>query len=379
MVRSADMQGSIRRAADSAAAAVTEREMQIPIATGALRARVYEAAAPARRAALLIPDLHPSGVDEPRLVAFARQLATSGLTVVTPDIPDLKQFTISAAVSDAIEQSASWLGSQPEFAPDRRIGLMGISFSGGLALAAAGRPSLSDRIAFVFSAGGHDDLARVYKYLCTGVESPPPESASPLTGLMQKRDAATTPGMAASVATGWVPPPRESGATLVLLNIAERVVPAGQIEPLRDAARRALNAWILERDDKSQADAEFIALRALAKTMREPSATLLRYALDRDIVHLGARLAPSIASAANAPALSPARSPKPAVAAFLLHGTSDNLIPAVETLHLAATLRGTTSTHMLLSNALSGTDITQPIATRDLMALGSFWADVLKR
>jgi len=101
--------------------------------------------------------------------------------------------------------------------------------------------------------------------------------------------------------------------------------------------------------------------------------------VDRDIVHLGARLVPSIASFANATALSPARAPKPSAPVFLLHGTRDNLIPAVETLHLASTLRGAASTRMLLSSAFSGTGINQPLARRDLMALGSFWADVLKR
>jgi pimeloyl-ACP methyl ester carboxylesterase len=242
---------------------------------------------------------------------------------------------------------------------------------------AAGRSSLADRVAFAASLGGHDDLARVFKYLCTGVEAPPPESASPLTGLVQQRDAARTGGTPASIATGWAPPPNENGAAIVLVSMAERMVPAAQVEPLRDAVRQFLQTSF-DRNEAS-GDEAMAKLRALAKTMREPSAALFKYVLDHDIVHLGARLAPSIASIANATALSPSRSPKPSSPVFLLHGTGDNLIPAVEALHMAATLRGATSTRMLLSGALSANDLEQPVATRDLMALASFWADVLKK
>ena len=53
------------------------------------------------------------------------------------------------------------------------VGLMGISFSGGLSIVAAGRPTLRDRVAYVFSFGGHDDLPRVLRYLCTGHETRP--------------------------------------------------------------------------------------------------------------------------------------------------------------------------------------------------------------
>jgi hypothetical protein len=120
-------------------------------------------------------------------------------------------------------------------------------------------------------------------------------------------------------------------------------------------------------------------LRALGKTLREPSATLFRFVLDHDIVHLGARLVPSISSLANAPALSPARSPKPSAPVFLLHGTIDDVIPAVEALHLNTGLRGTTTTRMLLSSGISQAEIKTPLATRDLLALGSFWSDVLKK
>src|SRR5471032_2621851 len=158
VIRAADMAGPARRAADLDTTAVHEREIVIPAARGPLRARVYEPARSRSRAALLTSGLHPSGIDEPRLVGLARHLSANGLAVVTPDIPELSHFQISPAITDAIEQAAGWLASNASLAPDHRTAMLGISFSGGLSVVAAGRPSLRDRVAYVLSFGGHDDL-----------------------------------------------------------------------------------------------------------------------------------------------------------------------------------------------------------------------------
>jgi hypothetical protein len=106
VIRAADMQGTARRVADLDAAAVTSRDIAIPLSSGALRARVYEPTVGSHRTALLTSGLHVSGIDEPRLVRLARQLAGSGITVVTPDIPELSRFEITPRLTDTIEQTA---------------------------------------------------------------------------------------------------------------------------------------------------------------------------------------------------------------------------------------------------------------------------------
>jgi hypothetical protein len=90
--------------------------------------------------------------------------------VVTPEISELSRFEITPDVTDRIEQAAVWLAVDFGLAPTGRIGLTGISFSGGLAIVAAGRPSLRNHLSYVFSFGGHDDLRRVLEYFCTGLE-----------------------------------------------------------------------------------------------------------------------------------------------------------------------------------------------------------------
>jgi dienelactone hydrolase len=381
VVRAADMHGALRRAADVDTRAVQDREIAIPTPRGSLRARVYTPAGPGRRVVLVVSGLHVAGIDEPRLLRLSKELAASGLVVVTPEIPELSTFDITPAITDDIEHAAAWLATESGLASDRKVGLMGISFSGGLSLVAAGRPSLRDHVAYVFSFGGHADLPRVLKFLCTGQEPmpsgrvrlpPPPKNGS---GVPVKPDA-TDEG----VDQPFSRMPHDYGVAVVLLGVADRVVPASQVGPLRDAVRRYLYASALDSNvDKPRAAREFDALRRVARTMGEPSATLLRYVTDRDVVHLGARLLPYIGSYGADPALSESRSPKPSAPVFLLHGTDDSVIPSIESEYAADDLRGKAPVRLLLSGLISHAEADQPMHANDVLQLASFWGDLLSR
>lgn len=365
VIRVADMQGTARRLADLDTRTVTERDVTIATAAGGLRGRVYQSAGGASRAALLTSGLHVSGIDEPRLVRLARALASNGITVVTPDIPELSRFEISPSLTDTIEGAAGWLANEPTLAPDHTIGMMGISFSGGLSIVAAGRPSLAGRVAYVFAFGGHHDLPRVLKYLCTGQE-PFPRQQIRLAG--------------GSADQPFTMPPHDYGVAVILLGVADRLVPPAQVEALRAGVRRYLFASALDTNvDKPRAAAEFAALRASLRSMREPSATLLRYVIDRDVAHLGARLLPYVSALGTDPALSVSRSPKPSAPVFLLHGIEDNVIPSVESEYLADDLRPHAPVKLLLSGLISHAEADRPIRVGDVMELASFWGDLLSR
>ena len=365
VIRAAEMQGAPRRIADLDTARVSEREISIPTRRGPMRARLYEPAGSHMRAALLTSGLHASGIDEPRLVRLARQIAASRVAVVTPDIPELSRFEIAPAITDAIEDAGGWLASDATLAPDHTAALMGISFSGGLSIIAAGRASLADRVAYVFSLGGHDDLARVLRYLCTGREPRP------------------TPNVqlgSPTVDSTFVLPPHDYGVAVILLSLADRVVPPSQVERLRAGVRQYLWASALDGGvDKARAPAEFDAVRRLARTLPEPSATLLRYVLERDVVHLGARLLPLIGSNGSADALSVSKSPKPSAPVFLLHGLEDNVVPAVESEYLAEDLRGHGPVRLLLSGLISHAEADRPMHAGDVLQLAGFWGDLLSR
>jgi dienelactone hydrolase len=362
VIRAADMQGTARRVADFDTKAEREHDVSIATPRGPLRVRVYEPAGSPRRAALLTSGLHPSGTGEPRLARLARALSASGVVIVTPDIPELSRFEITPAITDTIERSAAWLATESGLAPDQKIALMGISFSGGLSIVAAARPSIANLVTSVFAFGGHDDLPRVLRYLCTGSEPYPPQ---------QLGRPADQP---------FVRAPHDYGVAVILLGVAERVVPRAQVEPLRIAVRRFLLASALDSNvDKEQAAREFAAIRETAKRMPEPSATLLRYVSDRDVAHLGARLLPFVSYYGGAPALSVSKSPKPSVPIFLLHGMDDNVIPAIESEYLAEDLRGHARVRMLLSGLVSHAEADRPPHLGDVLQLAGFWGDLLWR
>jgi hypothetical protein len=365
VVRAADMQGAARRVADLDTTRISEREITIPTRRGPMRARLYEPAGAHTRSALLTSGLHASGIDEPRLVRLAQQMAASHVAVVTPDIPELSRFEIAPAITDAIEDAGGWLAADATLAPDHRAALMGISFSGGLSVVAGGRPSLANRVAYIFSMGGHDDLARVMRYLCTGIEVRPMPDVT----------------LGVSVRPpNFVLPPHDYGVAVILLSLADQMVPGAQVDRLRAGVRQYLWASALDGGvDKTRAPAEFEAVQRLQRTLPEPSATLLRYVIERDVVHLGARLLPRISQTGPAYAMSVSKSPKPTAPVFLLHGLEDNVVPAVESEYLAADLRGHAPVRLLLSGLISHAEADRPMHVNDVLQLAGFWGDLLAR
>ena len=362
VVRAADWHGLARQLADLDTVRITERLIRIPMPQESIRARIYAPAQAPRQTVLLVSGLHPAGIDEPRLVSLARTLAEANVTVVTPEIPELSRFEITPLLTDRIEQAAAWLASESDLAPTGRIGLMGISFSGGLAVVAAGRTSLRNHLLYVFSFGGHDDLRRVLEYFCTGIDA---------GGLGQDgRESDVGPATRS---------PHDYGVAVVLLTVADRMVPSEQVAPLRDGVRRFLWASHLDRVDKPGAEREFAALRDLARRLPEPAATLLGDVNNRDVAHLGPQLLPYIGFYADAPALSPSRSPEPSAPVFLLHGKDDNVIPAGESQHLADRLRGQVPVRLLLTDLVSHVEADQPAHVPDIMRLSDFWGDLLSQ
>jgi dienelactone hydrolase len=375
VVRAAGMQGFTRRVATIGAHPETERMIEIPTRNGSVRGRWYEPESEPRRTTLLVPGTHPAGIDEPHLVRLARELAASGVAIVTPDIPALSRTVLTPAITDAIEDAAVWLStgptspteptrtSGPTRARDRRVGLIGVGFGGGLAVVAAGRESLRDHVAYVLSVGGHDDLPRVLRYLCTGIDPPHP------------REFRFEGNKTEAVAR----PPEPDAVAGMLAGVADRLVSPQQADALRAAVARFILASRPEQADKEKADGELVALRDLARHLPQPSATLLTYVNAHDVIHLGTRLLPYVAAYGGSPALSASRSPKPSAPVFILHDTHDNVIPAIESEYLADDLRGHAPVRRLVTNLAPRADQDHPVRTADILGLVGFWGDLLTR
>ncbi len=327
---------------------------EVPTRQGRVRAQFYRPTGRVRRTVLLVPGVHSMGITEPRLTALARDLAGSGIAVMAMALPDLMDYQITARSADAIEDATAWLAMQPGLAPDGRVGLIGISFSGGLAIVAAGRPSIRDQVAFVVSFGGHGELGRVLRYLATG-------------------EAVQVEGVTTS-------PPHDYGVAVITYAAADRLVPPEQVAPLREGIRTFLLASQLTLVDVDQANATFARAREMAKPLPEPAATYLQYVNDRNVKALGPRLVPHLALTAD-PAASPERAPSPPSApVFLLHGDGDTVIPTAESVVLAGYLQSQrVDVHLLISSIITHAELDRSAATEETWRLVEFWADVLER
>jgi pimeloyl-ACP methyl ester carboxylesterase len=114
---------------------------------------------------VVVHGMHELGIDEPRLVSFARSLAASGFFVMTPLVPGIADYRVQPESADLIGTAARDFAQQLEVP---KVGIFAISFSGGLALVAAGDPQYAPAIAWVASVGGYYDLAHVLRFFATG-------------------------------------------------------------------------------------------------------------------------------------------------------------------------------------------------------------------
>jgi dienelactone hydrolase len=350
VIQAANIEGVARTAAEWSTEAVAESPARVPWRGGELTARWYMPAERSARPVLIVPGVHAGGIEEPRLVAFARDVASMGHPVLTARLPDLTQYSITARTTDMIEDAAQWLAAQREHAAaDGRVGVMGISFAGGLSIVAVSRPALKDRVAFVMSFGGHGDLPRTLRYLCTGVQP-----------------------------TGDRRPPHDYGVAIILLGAADRAVPSGQVEPLRNAILAFLDASHLDMVNKARAKLAFDHARQLEANLAEPAKTLMGYVNARDVDRLGKILLPYLSALSGDEALSPARAAAPAATVYLLHGEDDNVIPAVESSLLADTLRARgVRVRQLSTPLITHAEVDKTSAAGAFWDLTRFWGALL--
>lgn len=358
IVRAASLGGPVGGLAHAQARAVTVRPTHmVPTRHGDVAARFYEPDVPPRRTVLVMPGFNSFGIDEPRVASLATDLAGSGFRVMAMAVPDLQRFRLTPSATDVIEDAMAWLaGHQDDAAADGRVGVIAVSFTGGLSIAAAGRPRVRDRIAFVVSLGGHGDLRRVLRFLATG-EAPRAAGVAP------------------------PPVPHDYGVAVILNGLADRgVVPADQVQPLRDAIVTFLVASQLTVRDQAEADTMFAQARDMAAKLPEPSRTYMRHVNDRAVQELGPILVPFLDQlGVDNPSLSPELAPPPAAPVYLLHGHDDNIIPAAESVLLANTLdaRGA-RVEMLLSGLITHAQVSASATASDAWQLIRFWSGILQ-
>jgi pimeloyl-ACP methyl ester carboxylesterase len=304
---------------------VSERSASVWTPAGPVRARRYvstRAHADHAPGVLLLHGVHALGIDEPRLVAFARTLARGGLDVLTPELTALTVYRVDPRLSADIRALALAHAAQTHTAA---VGVIGISFAGGLALLAAAEQASSRPIGFVATVGAHDDLVRLCHYYA-GADVRGPSGERPDV------------------------PPHPYGARVLLRSSLARYVSAGDL-PL---AQRALDTYL--HDQPRQARALALQLSPQGQRfMAEVLADKTSPSLSRVLLDTLAESGPQLMAASPHAQLEGLRVP-----VFLLHGAGDPVIPSIETAYLAREVPRAWLRSVIVSKLLRHAEFPEP-------------------
>lgn len=288
---------------------------------------------------VVVHGVHFKGIDEPRLLHFARTVASSGVAVLTPEVRALCDYRLDSESIDTIGQSAAALAQELK---RRSVGVLGLSFAGGLALVAAADPRYRESFAFVTAVGAHDDLGRVLRFFISN-ETPLPDGT-----------------VFHATAHPYGP------AVLVYSHVADFF--SLQDQPV---ASEALRAWLHE---------DFDDARARAAALSPRGAIEVKHIFDRDTAAMSADLAAEINRLEPTfGAVSPsAHLAEIGVPVFLLHGADDTVIPPSETEWLARHTPAPLLGASLVSHALEHVELEKKGNLADKLALVNFMSSLLE-
>jgi dienelactone hydrolase len=287
---------------------------------------------------VLVHGIHRLAIDEPRLIRFARALAANGVIVLTPEVRELADYRVDVRSIDTIGAAARALRAKVS----RKVGVMGMSFAGGLSLLTACDSRFEGDIGMVVAVGAHDDAARVARFFATSRIAEPS-------------------GTIASVeAHGY-------GVLVFAYAHADRFFPAED----RAVARQAIGAWLA--GDRDQA-------RTFASGSRVESQALLAALFDRNLDRIAEPFLAAVDTEAAALAtISPrGRLDHLRTPVFLLHGAGDTVIPPAETQWLARDVPNPALRDVLISRALVHVEPGGRATWYEQWELVHFVADVLR-
>ncbi len=287
---------------------------------------------------VLVHGIHHLGMNEPRLIHFARAVAASGIVAFTPELPGIADYHVDPKSIETIGVAAQELKRRTG---NTKVGVFGLSFSGGLALMAAADPRYLDDISFVVAVGAHDDMARVARFF--------------VTNKTQLPDGATQSLQA-----------HEYGPLVLIYSHTEDFFAAQDVS----VAHRALRLMLYEDVPAAQKEAQHLSAAGQAKMdllfghkIDVISAELLRN-LDRHHAEMDA--------------VSPAQKLGGLKAdVLLLHGAGDNIIPPSETLWLEREISPDRLRAALITPVLSHVNMESQPSIEERAAVVHFIAKML--
>jgi pimeloyl-ACP methyl ester carboxylesterase len=284
---------------------------------------------------VLLHGVHHLGIEDPRMWNLARALASAGVLVMTPELQDLADYRVTPRTIDVIGDSAVVLSTQMH----RTVGVIGLSFAGGLSLLAANRAEFRDRIGFVVAIGAHDDMGRVARFFAANMIARP--------------DGVETPFQA-----------HEYGVLVLAYSHLEDFFSAKDVPVAREALRQRL--WELPEAEKTAA--------ALSLEGKKQFDQLLHHRdqLKEVLLHEITLHKEEMDAVSPHGHLAQMRT-----TVFLLHGAGDTIIPSSETLWLAKDVPQSELKTALVSPALVHVDMGDKVTWQQQWQLVDFMAQVL--
>jgi len=319
---------------------IAVRDLELPLESGIVRGRLYTPLRSKNAPAIVVlHGVHHLGIDEPRLENFATSMASCGIQVLTPELPDIKDYQVGKNSIATIGDSAEWLTHSDGGRP---VGVLGLSFSGGLSLLAAAEPKYQRDIRFVLAVGSQDEMSRVAAYYRTGEDVRPNGSAEMLA-------------------------PHEYGPLVLEYEHVGEFVPAKDVAPIRAVLRAHL--YEDSAGERVALSRLSTAQTAEAKALMDMSLPATRTALEL----ANERHADDMAAVSPHGRLATLKTP-----VYLLHGAGDNIIPSAETEWMASELPKRSLKAVLISPVLSHLNLDGAGPTMaDQLRLVHFFAEVL--
>ena len=315
-------------------------EVTLSTTQGPVRARLYVPRGVAHPPGMvLVHGIHHLGIDEPRLMNFARAAASDGFSVLTPEVAALAGYHVDGATISTIGESTAWLQQRLGTGP---VTIVGVSFAGGLSLLAACDPRYAPHIRALVLMGAYDNLGRVVRFLATSQAELPDGRMEPYAA-------------------------HDYGAAVFVYSHLDQFFPPTDLAVAHDALRD----WLWERPSDAQ---------ALFPRLSPPSRATMEILLARQIDRLRPKLLDAIrADDSQLSAISPEGKLGALHApVFLLHGATDDIIPSTETLWLEEEIPKLYLRAALITPAFSHVDPDKHSVWTDQLRLVEFLAGVLR-
>jgi hypothetical protein len=140
----------------------------IDYGSGRMVADIYRPGDDERHAAVVFSmGAPPLDLDDERLVKLGKDAARAGLVMVVPFSERLDDEMIDPEEVDALVGVFDYAAEQP-YVDAERVGYIGVSVGGSLALLAAADPAIADRADYVVSFGGYYDGLDILVAIASG-------------------------------------------------------------------------------------------------------------------------------------------------------------------------------------------------------------------